>query len=153
MKKLIPIVSCVMLALVLFTSCFDDEPDYLTGGKFRLTMDDGYTISDGKNSLLTLSADYPFLKVASIFSLTAKAPEIAYLGQFHDLVEIPLTTDEVFSTQAAIHNQGGYLITMKVIKPGQSEPEKCIIKLLVKEGPFYSDDAPAYLDIEYNIYK
>lgn len=153
MKRLFFIVSGIMLALVLVTSCIEDEPRYSTGGKFRMYLDEGYIIKDENNNLLSLTASYPLIKVSSIFSLTTKAPEIAYLGQFHDLVEIPLNTDEMFSSQATIHNLGGYLIKMTLVKPGSNLTDKCFIKLLIKEGPFYSDDAPAYLDIEYEIYR
>ena len=143
----------LVIFLLFFTSC-SDEPEYSESGVFRMSLDEGYLLKDKKNNnLLTLTADYPILKVSSIFSLTAKAPEITYLGQFHDLVEIPIETSETFSSQATIHNLGGYLIKMELIKSGTNSTEKCIIKLLIKEGPFYTDDAPAYLDVEYEIYR
>ena len=152
MKRLINLVSGVILSLLLFTSC-DDELEYSNGGNFRMSMEEGYLIKDGSNNLLTLTASYPILKVSSVFSLTASAPEIAYVGQFHDMVEIPISTNEMFSSQATIHNCGGYIVKMNLIKPGKNETEKCIIKLFIKEGPAYEEDLPDYLDVEYEIYR
>lgn len=152
MKKLILNLLGSLLVIFGLASC-ETEPDLAERGRIRVPAEDGCVLTYKNTNLLTLAFDYPILKVSSIYSLTSSAPEIAYLGQFHDLVEIPMQTEGNFSTQAVIHNCGGYIIRMQLIRPGTNGTEQCIVKLLVKEGPFYEDDSPDYLDVEYEIYK
>lgn len=126
----------------------------MTGeGVFTMSLKDGYIIKEGNNNILSLSVDYPMLKVSSVFSLTNKAPEITYIGQFSDIVEIPLEATGTFSTQAAIHNQGGYLVKIGLIKSGTSESEECLIKMLVKEGTKNEKGEPSNLTIHYQFYR
>lgn len=160
MKHFNLLLSALLTILsVAMTSCETSDYDkpalreiLSDSGTITLPVASGVIIKEKHNNLLTLSADYPMLKVASIFSLTSKAPEIAYIGQITDLVELPTSTDETFSTRAVIHNHGGYLIKMGVIKPGTNTVVDYVIKMQVSEGPVYEGDAPNELYVKYQIF-
>lgn len=139
--------------LPFLTSCGEEEFIMTEQGTIKMPVKEGCVISEGHNKILRLTANYPYINVSSIFSLTSRAPEIAYVAQVRDLVEIPLETTEAFSSKAIIHNQGGYIVKMKLANPGTSSDSKCVVKLLIKEGPIYEGDTPDYLMIEYAIFR
>lgn len=144
----------ILLSLVAFASCdTEEEPIMTEEGTFTMSVKDGYILKEGNKNILSLTVSYPMLNVSSIFSLTAKAPEIAYVGQYSVIEQIPMVADEQFSTRAVIHDGGGYLIKTTLIKSGTSETVDCVIKMLVRERQKNEDGEPASLEVRYQFYR
>lgn len=154
MKKKFILISILLVSLMTFTSCdLNDEPFMSESGSVTMPLDKGVIIMEGHNRLLSLTADYPILNVSSIFGLTEKAPEIAYIGQVQDIVQIPLKTADQFSTNAVIHNHGGYLVKIGLLKQGTNDVVPCVIKMKIDEGDKGNNKQPSVLYIRYEIYR
>lgn len=156
MKQKFLLIAIALVTLVSFSRCLTDQPESpikTYSGHVTMPLDKGVIIKEDGNQILSITVDYPILHVSSIFSLTIKAPEIAYIGQVQDIVQIPLTTDDQFSTNAVIHNNGGYIVRMSLIKQGTKEEVPCVIKLMIRESDKKQNNIPASLSIEYEIYR
>lgn len=115
------------------------------------TNNDGADISVSGNNLMTVSADYPYISVNSIFSNVSQKPRIAYLGNFSSIDEIPLRQSAwqgyAFDTQAEIHDDGGYIVTLATYDPFQREDKLWIVAMWFRER-----SATSELRIVYKVY-
>lgn len=161
MKQKFLLIAIAIMTFVSFTRCHTDDPDspntlkptMTYAGQVSMSLDKGVIITEGDYQILTLKAIYPKLYVSSIFSLTVKAPEIAYVGQVQDIVQIPLTTDEQYSSNAVLHNNGGYIVRTSLIKQGTNDEVPCVIKLFIREGEKNQYNIPESLSIKYEVYR
>lgn len=154
MKQKFILIALLIVSILSFTGCeLNEEPILTDSGSVKMPLDTGVIIMEGHNRLFSLTADYPILYISSIFSLTEKAPEIAYIGQVQDIVQIPLKTSDQFSTNCVIHNHGGYLVKIGLLKQGTNEVVPCVIKMKIDEGEKGANKQPSEIYIQYEIYR